>query len=134
MFSNNKNFQIPEIAIVRGAKKALPYSILPIGNKEALVQWRKDQALMAEARDLYLKPIRQATRDRVVALVANQSANTSPDALGLAESAHLKVRSTPTPKSTPKAPYEAPEPLKLPLGERVKNAVISIFRNAGFDI
>lgn len=89
---NSKYWQIPDVAIVRPAKKALPYTITTIGDAKALAAWKKDQAMLAEARDLYLKPIREATRLRAAAMVANQNADTSLDAVSKAEIEHRQVR------------------------------------------
>lgn len=131
MYGIYKNWQIPEMAEVQGAKKALPYTIIPIGNKEDLLKWRKDQALMAEARDAYLRPIRQATRDRVVALVANQNAITAPDEVSKAELTHLKARTT---KQAYKPHHEAPrasnEVPRKGLWASAKDLVAGIWRNA----
>lgn len=107
---NSKNFQVPDIAIIRPAKKALPYSIIPIGGAKELAQWKKDQVMLAEARDLYLKPIREATRLRAISMVANQNADTTLDAVALAELAHIKARdskASPVTQTHPK--YEVME-------------------------
>jgi len=73
MLRYNHNFQVPEYSINQ-QKKALPYSIIPIGGKADLIQWRKDQEIKSLARDAYMKPIREATRARVISMVANQNA------------------------------------------------------------
>ncbi len=136
MFYNFKHMQVPDFDMREPMKKAVPYSIIPIGDKEALLAWRKDQALLAEARDAYLKPIRQATRDRVVAMVANQNADITPDQVSLAEAKHLQARSKkslktdlpPTPEPSPRAFVES----RGGVSEVIKGALAALWDATGF--
>lgn len=127
---NSKYFQIPEVDFISPTKKALPYSIIPIGDRQALLAWRKDQKMRAEARDSYLKPIREATRQRAISMVANQNADVSLTALDKAEIAHSKARTTieaymPQPKYL--FDLEAP---RASIGQRIKGALSDLWRAA----
>lgn len=89
---NSKYFQLPEIAIIRPDKKALPYTIIPIGGQEDLKRWKMEQALIAEAREIRLKPVREARRAKAIDMVANQNANTTLSKAELDEVAYKKLR------------------------------------------
>ena len=72
MYLNLKNFNnIPELR--EPDRKKTPYTITIIGGPADLVAWKANQELLAEARDSYLKPIREASRLRAIAGVESQS-------------------------------------------------------------
>ena len=77
MFSNIKNFQVP--ALVEPDKKKLPYTIIPIGNHDDLQAWRKNQELLAEARDSYIEAYPGSGPTSWIAGVRNQNLTFSPD-------------------------------------------------------
>lgn len=127
---NSKYFQIPEVEIIRPARKTLPYTVIPIGDKAALLQWRAEQKMLAESRETRLKPIREARRATAIDMIQNQNAPIKLTEQDKAELAHRKAR-TETPKSSPvTTQYVMEEPIKPSIAERLKGAIASLWRSA----
>lgn len=136
MFNSYKKFIVPDLVLTAPAKKALPYTIIPIGNKEELLAWRKDQALLVEARESYLKPIRAATRARAISMIENQNADVKPDEISLMELEHVKAREGKVSykaSSVPVTELSIPTP-KVTLMGVFKRSIARLWKSAGFDI
>src|ERR1700677_2523044 len=80
----------PEGGFYAPAKKAVPYTITVIGDKEDLVKWKAEQALLAEARAVATAKAYAVRRELAVEMVKAQATTTlNPTS---AEKAELKLR------------------------------------------
>lgn len=133
---NSKNFQLPEIEIVRPARKAVPYTIIPIGGKDEVVKWRKEQAILAEASNLKLISLRSATRDKVVGMVERQDGKLELDKTELDYVKSRRSNKDVVTKNTWKDPSELKDladflPKDSPtLKEKIESAVAKLFKSA----
>ena len=127
-------FQIPDAPehFVAPAKKAVPYTITPIGGPEDLKRWKAEQAVLAEARAVATAKayaIRRATAIRMVEEQTHDLTFTE------AERAEMKLRPSGKvvedrkPKATVFTPpvHETP---KKTMKEKVLGAIGQIFKNA----
>lgn len=130
---SSKLMLIPDTSLIQPHKKEVPYTIIPIGGPEELKAWRKEQAILAEARETLLKPIREATRARAVSMVANQNADTTPDTVSLAEKEHLQARNAKPAQTAPKFTWVAPEEPKKTLSDKLKDILSGVWKSAGFN-
>jgi hypothetical protein len=129
-------FVVPDMpdGFVTPAKKALPFTITQIGGKSELVAWRKDQALLAEARAVATAKAYAVRREIAVEMVKAQATTTL--SLTAAERAEMELRpqgqvKTPSPQNTSLQPIETQEEKNTPsLKDRLLAIPGRIWKNA----
>jgi hypothetical protein len=124
----------PEDGFVTPAKKALPYSITPIGGQAELVAWKKEQELLAEARAVATAKAYAVRREVAVKIVEGQTTTTL--SLTDAEKAEMALRPRgEVAAKAPSSPAIEPEPLPeastpKTLSERLLGAAKRVWDNA----
>jgi hypothetical protein len=117
MYGRYKNWHTMDVAEIQPRRKEVPYTITAIGGPEELKKWKAEQILLKEARDAYMKPIREALRLKVIGMVEAQNHDLSFTPEERAEIAYRKSQEAPqTTKRVEVVPYQLEPTENAPKG------------------
>ena len=118
-----------DVAEIQPKRKDVPYTISAIGGPEDLKRWRAEQALLKEARDAYMKPIKEALRLKVISMVEAQNHDLTFTKEERAEIAYRTLKDAPQSTNTGSLVSYQPEPRKT-VSEKVAEAFKRLWKNA----